>query len=71
MGSMHNSVDAVDDMISSISACVQGLRDASQNISTAAHGDWEDEVSQAYSDQMQKIAKLVKAAIEKYSGIHF
>lgn len=63
MGSMHNSVDAVEDMINSISACCQGLRDASQNISVAAHGDWEDEVSQAYADQMQKISKLVNSPV--------
>ncbi len=68
MGSMHNSVGAIDDMISSISTCCQGLRDAARKISTASHGDWEDEISQSYADQMQKISRLVNSPVSTLEG---
>lgn len=68
MGSMVNSVQAVEDMIATIGKCAKGLQEASQNIRTAAHGDWEDEISQAYSDQMQKIATLVNSPVSTLEG---
>ena len=59
MGSMHNSVDAIEEMMQTIKTCADALETASQKIAQAASGDWDDEISQAYSSQMKRISGLV------------
>ena len=59
MASMINSADVVRDLISDLSSCAKNLRDVSMNINTAAGGEWDDELSQAYSSAMRNVAQLV------------